>query len=155
MRYRILAPGYLNSSFRLISTLFIDDKTGEERDIPWRGTDEVFSLQVETGTVVEIMPDTNARKPFLPAPWMEPLDDEAKALCEQYPDAYAPSELATIDSLALHGQALQDRESYRNEGGVGPSKAPIYPKGVQNRLADRPGAPAPRLPSLGKQPGAR
>lgn len=134
MRYRILAPGYLNNPFRLISTLYIDEKTGEERDIAWKGLDEVFSLQVEPGTIVELDAKTK------PAPWMEPLDDEARAMCEKYPDAYRPSELANIDSLAIHGQALEDRASFGNEA-AGPSKAPVYPKDVQNRLADRPGAP--------------
>ena len=148
MRYRILAPGYLNNPFRLISTLYIDEKTGEERDIAWKGTDEVFSLRVETGTIVELDDVTK------PAPWMEPLDDEARAMCEKYPDAYAPSELATIDSLALVGEKLPDRQSYANEV-AGPSKAPVYPKSVQSRLADR--AAPPKLPSLGARPapGAR
>lgn len=139
MRYRILAPGYLNNPFRLISTLYVDEKTGEERDLPWKGMDEVFSLQVETGAVVELDDQTK------PAPWMQPLDDEARAMCEKYPDAYAPSELATIDSLALVGEKLPDRQSYANEV-AGPSKAPVYPKPVQARLGDR---PAPKLPSLG------
>lgn len=139
MRYKILAPGYINNPFRLISTLYIDEKTGEERNIPWQGMDEVFSLQVEMGMIVELDEKTK------PAPWMEPLDDEARAMCEQYPDAYAPSELATIDSLALIGEKLPDVQSYRNET-AGPSKAPVYPKHVQARLADR---PAPKLPSLG------
>lgn len=139
MKYRILAPGYLNNPFRLLSTLYIDDKTGEERDIPFKGMDEVFSLQVETGMIVELDDRTK------PAPWMEPLDEEAREMCKKYPDAYAPSALATIDSLALVGEKLPDRASYANET-AGPSQAPVYPKGVQNRLADR---PTPRLPSLG------
>lgn len=133
MKYRILAPSYINSSFRLLSTLYIDEKTGEERDIPFKGMDEVFSMQVETGTIVEL--DETVK----PAPWMEPLDDEARAMCEKYHDAYAPSQLATIDSLALHGQELPDRQSYANEV-AGPSKAPIYAKGVQARLANTPAA---------------
>ena len=140
MRYRILAPGYLNNPFRLISTLYVDEKTGEDRDLPWRGTDEVFSMQVEVGTVVELDDKTK------PGPWMEPLDDEARAMCELYSDAYKPSELATIDSLALQGEKLPDRQSYANEV-AGPSKAPVYAKPVQARLGDR---PAPKLPSLGR-----
>lgn len=142
MKYRILAPGYLNNPFRLLSTLYIDEKTGEERDIPFKGMDEVFSLQVETGTIVELDDQTK------PAPWMEPLDDEAREMCEKYPDAYAPSALATIDSLALYGEKLPDRQSYANEV-AGPSKAPVYARPVQARLGDR---PAPKLPSLGSQP---
>lgn len=148
MRYRILAPGYINNAFTIVSTHYVDDKTGEERDIRWPGLDEVFSLQVDVGMIVELDETTK------PAPWMEPLDDEARAMCEKYPDAYAPSELATIDSLALIGEKLPDRASYANET-AGPSKAPVYPKGVQNRLADR--AAPPKLPSLGGQrmPGQR
>ncbi len=142
MKYRILAPSYINSGFRLLSTLYVDEKTGEERDIPFKGMDEVFSMQVETGTIVEL--DETVK----PAPWMEPLDDEAREMCAKYPDAYAPSALATIDSLALHGEKLPDRQSYANEV-AGPSKAPIYPKGVQNRLADR---PTPKMPTLTSAP---
>lgn len=141
MRYRILAPSYINGSFRILSTMFVDEKTGEERDIPWKGFDEVFSVQVETGTIVELDDKTK------PAPWMEPLDDEARAQCEKWPDSYHPSELATIDSLALHGEKLQDRQSWANETAQ-PSKAPIYPPKVQRSIgASQP----PKLPSLGGQ----
>ena len=72
MRYRILAPGYLNNPFRLISTLYTDEKTGEERDLKWPGMDEVFSLQVEVGMVVELDDRTK------PAPWMV---NERRKIC--------------------------------------------------------------------------
>lgn len=147
MKYRILAPGYLNNPFRLISTLYIDEKTGERRDIPWGGFDDVFSLQVQEGTVVELDDQT------MPAPWLEPMDDEARAMCKKYPESYAPSmTLSADDTIAPIGPVIPDRASYANET-AGPSKAPVYPKGVQARLADR---PAPKLPSLGSaaRPGA-
>lgn len=148
MRYRILAPGYLNNPFRLVSTLYIDDKTGEHRDIPFQGDSEVFSLQVEVGTVVELDDRT------MPAPWLEPMDEEAREMCAKYPDAYAPSmTLSPEESIAPIGPVIPDRQSYRNET-AGPSKAPVYAKPVQARLADR---PAPKLPSLGSaaRPGVR
>ena len=139
MRYRILAPALINNPFRVVSFHYVDEKSGEERDLPFKGPEEVFSMQVETGMVVELDDKTK------PGPWMEPLDDEARAQCALYPDAYAPSEIATVDSLAMRGESLPDRQSYANEV-AGPSKAPIYPKGTNERLMGR---PAPKLPSLG------
>lgn len=143
MRYRILAQGHLNNPFKIVSTHFIDDRTGEERDLPWKGQEEVFSLMVEPGTIVELDDVT------LPAPWMEPLDAEAKAMCEKYPDAYAPSIIANIDNVAMHGQALADAASYGNEIVRPGNNAPLYPPATQARLGGR---PAPRLPTLGSKP---
>jgi len=140
MRYRIISPGVINNPFRIISVHYVDEKSGAETDVPFKGPEEVFSMMVDVGMIVELDAATK------PGPWMEPLDDEAKAQCKKYPDAYAPSEIATVDSLALRGEALPDRQSYSNEA-AGPSQAPIYPKPVQARLAGR---PAPKLPSLGR-----
>lgn len=136
-RYRLHENCALNSDFRLVSTRYEDERTGELRDIP--KNIEMFSVMVEKGAVVDV--DSS----IIPGHYMEPLNDAAKAMCAKYPKSANPP-MTLDEALPISGQPLPDARSYGNEGRPG-GDAPVYAPAVNNKLKGAPiGNVPPRRP---------
>lgn len=123
-RYRLHEHCALNRDFRLVSIPDTDPRTGETRDIA-KGI-EMFSVMVEKGSVVDV------DEGVMPAHYMEPLNDAAKAMCAKYPNSANPP-MTLEEALPIHGNPLPDARSYGNEG-TPRGDAPVYAPQVNTKL---------------------